>query len=134
MYRQDYLMRMIQQLAESIARAAGFNRAGDHDKALAATARAWDELLDAPREVIATASAATLATLLRDPARMRAAAQLSYEEGRACDGKSDPRGAQLHYRRALELVREARARQPSDSDDAAMLELSRLVPAELTPR
>jgi hypothetical protein len=135
MYREDYLMRLIQQLAEFVARVAGFNRKGEHDQALTAAARAWDELLDAPREVIAGADSAALATLLRDPAKIRAAAQLCHEEGRALQGKGDPVHAQLRYRRGLELVLEARARDPRPEDDAAVFELSRLVPMDtIDPR
>jgi tetratricopeptide (TPR) repeat protein len=135
MYRQDYLMRLIQQLAEFLARIAGLNRKGDHDKALATAAQAWDQLLDAPRDVIAAADSATLATLLREPAKIRAAAELCHEEGRALEGKGDPIHAQLRYRRALELVLEARARDPRDEDEAAILELSRLAPVDtLDPR
>jgi hypothetical protein len=135
MYREDYLMRLIHQLAEFVARVAGFNRKGEHDQALAAARQAWDALLDAPREVIASVDSATLATMLRDPAKIRTAAQLCHEEGLALEGKGDPVHAQLRYRRALELVLEARSREPRPEDDAAMLELSRLVPvASLDPR
>jgi hypothetical protein len=135
MYRQDYLMRLIQQLAEFLARIAGFNRSGEHDKALAAARQAWDELLDAPRDVIAAADSSTLASMLREPAKIRAAAELCHEEGRALEGKGDPVHAQLRYRRALELVLEARARDPRAEDDAAILELSRLAPVDtLDPR
>ena len=135
MYREDYLMRLIQQMAEFVARVAGFNQKGEHDQALAAATRAWDELLDAPREVIAAVDSATLATMLRDPAKIRAAVQLCHEEGRALEGMGDPVHAQLRFRRGLELVLEARARDPHSDDDAAILELSRLVPVDtLDPR
>lgn len=123
-------MRLIQQLADFVARVAGFNRKGQHDQALATAAQAWDELLDAPRTVIAAADTPTLAAMLREPAKIRAAAQLCHEEGRAFAGKGDPLQAQIRYRRALELMLEARALAPDPRDDAAILELSRLVPID----
>jgi tetratricopeptide (TPR) repeat protein len=135
MFRQDYLMRMIHQLADFIAQVAGLNRRGEHDKALAAADQAWGKLLDAPRELIDAVDTPTLAAMLREPAKLRAAAQLCYEEGRALAGKGDPLLAQLRYRRALELMLEVRAKEPDDQDEGAILELSRLVPANmLDPR
>jgi hypothetical protein len=77
----------------------------------------------------------TLAELLRDPAKMRAAAQLLIEEGRAYAGKRDPVHAAVCYRRAFELYLEVRARDPDPNDDAAIIELARSVPAnQLDPR
>jgi tetratricopeptide (TPR) repeat protein len=135
MFREDYIIRLIKQLAEFIARAAGLNRSGKYDEALAATDQAWDQLLDAPRGMIAAVDTPTLAMLLRDPAKIRVAAQLSYEEGRALAGKGDPFHAALRYRRAMELILEARARDPQPEDDAAILELGRHVSIDtLDPR
>jgi tetratricopeptide (TPR) repeat protein len=134
-FREDYLLRLIHQLADFIAHIAGLNRKGEHDKALAAADEAWGKLIDAPRELIDAVDTPTLAGMLREPAKMRAAAQLFYEEGRALAGKGDPLHAGIRYRRAMELILEARAIDPSDQDDGAILELSRLVPTHtLDPR
>jgi len=134
-FRQDYFMRMVHQLADFIARVAGFNRRGEHDLALAAADQAWGKLIDAPRELIDAVDTPTLAGMLREPARIRAAAQLFCEEGRALAGKGDPLHAQLRYRRALELMLEARDLDPHDEDEEAIVELSRLTPVEmLDPR
>jgi len=138
MFREDYLLRLIQQLADFVAAVAGLNRKGEHDKALVAAEQAWGKLLDAPRELIDAVDTPTLAGMLREPAKLRAAAQLFYEEGRALAGKGDPLHAAIRYRRAMELILEARAIDPSASsveDDGAILELSRLVPSHtLDPR
>jgi tetratricopeptide (TPR) repeat protein len=135
MFRQDYLLRMIDQLAAFIAHVTGFNNKGEHDKALAAAEQSWGALIDASLELIHAVDAPTLAGMLREPARIRAAAQLFYEEGRALAGKGDPLHAALRYRRAMELVLEARALDPAGHDDATLFELSRLVPtATLDPR
>jgi tetratricopeptide (TPR) repeat protein len=135
MFRQDYLMRMIDQLVLFIAHVTGLNNKGEHDKALVAADQAWSKLLDAPLELIRAVDTPTLAAMLREPAKIRAAAQLLYEEGRALAGNGDPLHAGLRYRRAMELVLEARAIEPNEQDDAALFELSRLVPSDtLDPR
>ena len=135
MIRQDYLMRLIQQLAELVRRVAGRVEARNYDDALAESSRAWSDVLGVPREVVDRVDAPTLASLLREPAKQRAAAQLLVAEATAYAGKGDPIHAALCYRRAFELYLEARAQEPTDADDAALLELSRHVPpGEVHPR
>jgi len=137
-FREDYLMRLIHQLGDVIARMAGLNRKGEHDPALEVADQVWGKLLDAPRALIEAVDSATLAGMLREPAKIRAAAQLCREEGdalAALAGKADPVHAQLRYRRALELVLAARALEPSPDDEAMVLALSRRAPAgALDPR
>lgn len=134
MIRQDWILRVIEQLAAFIAKVAGFVEKGDYDRALDESARAWDEL-GVPRPVVDRVDAPTLASLLRTPAYMRAAASLLALEAQAYAGKSDPVHAALCYRRAYELYLEARAQDPQPEDDAAIFELSRRVPpSEVHPR
>lgn len=128
MFRDDYLMRLIKQFADFIARAAGFNRKGEHEKALQETQRAWAELLhDVPHELVDVVDTPTLASMLREPQRIRAAAQLLVEEGRAIRGKGDPATAAMRTKRAIELYLEARAIDPDPDDEIAIFELSREV-------
>lgn len=135
MIREDYIMRLIKQLADAIARMAGFNRKRDYDAALAESERAWTDLLGVPRELVEVVDTSTLAGMLRDPEKMRAAAELLIEEARALTGKADPLNAAMRSRRAIELYLEARAIDPRPTDDASILELSRVVPAaHLDPR
>lgn len=129
MLREDYLMRLIQQVADFLAQIAGHERKREYEVAIDEAGRAWDELLGVPRGVVEVTDSATLAGLLRDPARIRAASQLLVAEARVVKGKGDPLGAAVLYRRALELVLEARALDPTDADDAMVFELSREVPA-----
>jgi tetratricopeptide (TPR) repeat protein len=134
-FREDYIIRLIQQLVAVIARIVGLNQKGDYDKALAAADQAWEKLLEAPRELIDAVDTPTLAAMLRDPDKLRIAAQLFYEEGRALAGKGDPLHAQIRYRRAMEVILEARAIDPQAQDDAMILELGRVVPIDtLDPR
>lgn len=134
-FRQDYVMRLIEQLADFVARIGGHTKRRDYAAALADADRAWSELLDVPRELVDRIAGPTLAGLLREPVKMRIGAQLLIEEAKAYAGKRDPIHAALCYRRAFELYLEARAVDPTDADDAAIFELSRLVPpAEIDPR
>ena len=130
MLRDDYLNRLIKQLGAFLARIAGKRRAKDFEGMLAEAGKAWDDLIgQPPRELVDVLDTHTLAELLADPAKMRAAAQLLAEEGAAYAGKGDPVHAAICYRRAWELYLEAHVIEPSDTDEVAISELARLVPA-----
>jgi hypothetical protein len=137
-FSEDYVIRMIEQLGAFVAQIAGLNEKGEHDQALDAADQAWGKLIDAPRALIDAVDTPTLAGMLREPAKIRAAAQLLYEEGRALAGNGDPLHAQVRYRRALELMLELRTIDPSKplpQDEATRRELWGLVPAHmLDPR
>lgn len=136
MIREDYIIRMIKQLAAFLARIVRKREAGDYAGALAEAGKAWDDLVgQPPRDLVDLVDTPTLAEMLKEPARMRIAAQLLTEEGRAYAGKGDPAHAAVCYRRAWELYLEARVREPAPEDDAVISELARLVPAnQLDPR
>ena len=144
MDNEDYLLRMFEQMAEMAAHLCGFsdlvrivqlNRQGDHAGALAAIDRAWDDLFAGPRGMVQTVDTATLVAILRQPARLRVAAQLFTEEARAWNGRGDTARAAACQRRALELILEARAVAPDAEDDAVLAELRAAVPiASLSPR
>jgi len=126
--RDDYIERMIRQLAEATARIAGWTANGKLEEAIRESDRAWSELLDVPRDLVERLDGPTLAQLLAEPARMRIAGELLAAEARAHQAKGNPVHALLCNRRALELFLEARALDPEPHDEAAILELSRLVP------
>jgi hypothetical protein len=135
MFRDDYILRLIKQMAEFIARIARRREEEKLDEALREADGAWAELFDIPREISDALDSPTLAGMLRHPERMRVAALLFWEEGRVYAAKGDPLTAAARYRRAFELILEARALDPTEADDSAVLELARLVPAsELDPR
>jgi hypothetical protein len=127
-FRDDYILRLIKQVADFLARIAGHNRKQDFAAAVSEAERAWSEVLGVPRELVDVLDSPELAKHLRDPEKMRVAGQLLVAEARAVAGKGDPLGAGMRYRRALEMFCEARALDPTDADDAAILELSREVP------
>jgi len=135
MMRDDYIIRLIKQLGQFLARMAGKRKDEDYEGAIAEAGKAWDELIGHPRELVEVVDSHTLAGMLKDPARMRAAGQLLVEEGRAYAGKGDPVHAAICYRRAWELYLEARVIEPTDEDHAMLGELARLVPwNQLDPR
>ncbi len=135
MFREDYIIRLIRRFADFVARIAGYTRDHDYASAIAEAERAWEELFDIPRALVDRIDGPSLAKLLREPSKMRTAAQLLVEEAKAYAGKQDPIHAMLCTRRALELYLEARALEPLDADDAAIFELARVVPPnEIDPR
>jgi tetratricopeptide (TPR) repeat protein len=139
MFRRDWIMRLIEQVAEFVRKCAGLVDKGSYDEALDVAARAWSELLDVPRELVDRVDAPTLAELLQTAAKQRCAARLLVVEARAYEGKGDPLHAALSYRRAFELYLEARAQNDEDADDpedaSAIYELSRRVPpGDIHPR
>src|ERR1043166_7849443 len=128
MFEDDYILRAVKQLAAAIARIAGLNDQAAHEKALAAADQAWGDLLGIPPDLAASIDSATLAGMLREPAKIRLAARLLHEQARALAAQGDPVRAQLRYRRAMELLLEARALDPSEpAADAAAIEALRPV-------
>ena len=125
-------MRLIRQVVEAVARMLKLRTGGDPAAALRQAESIYDAL-GVPREVCDVVDTPTLAGMLRHPDKMRALARLSWEEGHAHKALGDPLTAFARYRRALELLLEARALAPDgdrdEEDDASILELSRLVPA-----
>ncbi|TMQ09254.1 MAG: hypothetical protein E6J90_24065 [Deltaproteobacteria bacterium] len=132
MFREDYLMRHIQSLADAVARILGLNEREEYDRALAAAEQAWQELLDVPGALIRAIDTATLVGMLREPAKLRLAARLFREEARALAGRGEPARAAVRSRRALELLLEARSIDPGEraADDTAIAELSHAVPVD----
>jgi hypothetical protein len=130
MIRDDYLIRLIRQAVQALARIVSLNRRKQYDAALAEAGDGWDRLLDVPREVVDVIDDRSLIELLRDPDKLRVAAQLLAEESIALRGKGDPVNGAVTARRAIVLYAAARARDPSQAehDDEMILELSRAVP------
>ena len=129
MIREDYILRFIKQLADFVARIAGYRKNGDFEQAQAEIERARDELLGFPPGLVDAIDTPTIVSLLRHPDKLRAAARLFWEEGLVLRARRDPLTAAARFRRAFELYLEARAIDPSEDDTAAILELSRFIPA-----
>lgn len=135
MLREDYIVRLIRELGAFVRRIAGLREEGALQKAMDEAGRGYEDLLGMPPGLSELLDSAGLAELLGQADKIRVAARLSWEEGHLYKAQGDPLAAFGRYRRALELYLEARALDPHEDDDAAILELSRIVPAaELSPR
>jgi hypothetical protein len=86
------------------------------------------EELGIPRGLHDMVDTPTLASMLRTADAMRTAAHLLVEEGHIYRSGRDPLAAVTRYRRAHELMLEARALEPLPEDDTMLFELSRLAP------
>ena len=78
MLRDDWVMRMVRQLAAALARIAGLRQAGLLDEAAETLDEAFTQLGVDPR-LAGAADAATLLALTSDPARREALARLLAE-------------------------------------------------------
>lgn len=130
MIREDYLIRQIKQLAEAIARMLKLRTEKRYDEAIAAADTLYEEL-GIPRGLHDVVDTPTLASMLRSADAIRVAAHLQVEEGHIYKAAGDPLMAFTKYRRATELVLEARALDPKREDDAMLLELARVAPGWL---
>src|SRR5262245_5972732 len=102
-FRQDYLMRLVEQLAAVIARMLGLRKSGRAADALVEAERGYD-LLGLPTGLIEVLSAPAIAELLASPEKVRMVADLLDEEAAALEALGDPRAA-----RKRELAAELRA-------------------------
>ncbi|HUS28715.1 MAG TPA: hypothetical protein VMZ53_09400 [Kofleriaceae bacterium] len=127
MEREDYIHRLIRQFAEFLAKLAGLREKGEYRQALVATADAWEGMLGHPRSIVDVVDTATLASLLGGPDKMRLGVKLLWEEGKTLTASGDPVHATICYRRAVELLLEARAIAPADEDSTMLFELGRVV-------
>ena len=127
MIREDYLMRQIKLVAEALARMLKLRTEGKHDEALAVADSLYEQL-GIPRGLHDVVDTPTLASMLRTADAMRMAAQLHVEEGHVYKARGNPVDAMTRYKRAHELMLEARALDPVEADETMLLELSRLAP------
>jgi hypothetical protein len=125
--REDFLLRQIKQFAEALARMLKLRTEGRYDEALAQADSLYEEL-GIPRGLHDVVDTPTLASMLRTADAIRMAAQLQVEEGHIYKAKGDPVMGFTKYKRAHELMLEARALEPIATDDAMLLELARLAP------
>jgi hypothetical protein len=77
--RDDYLMRMVRQLADALARIAGLRKEGQLDRAQEELDAALASVGGIDPRLAAQADAATLLSLVEDPARREALSSLLVE-------------------------------------------------------
>jgi len=129
MIRDDYITRLIQQVARAIARMLGKAEQGDLQGALDEASDAYD-LLGLPPDLAIRADAASLAEIL-SPDKLRLLSQVLWQEGTLLAGSGDPVNGLDRRRRAIEARLEAQRRDPVDDDASALQEMFRHVPTNL---
>jgi hypothetical protein len=116
MVERDYILRMIQQLAQALARVLGLKRAGKLDEALAAVRETADGIFGPLLRTVDALDAQSAASLLGSREKIDAYAALTEEEGSIHALKGDERRAGACFRRALTLYLEAAWKGPEISE------------------
>ena len=129
MIRDDYITRLIQQVARAIARMLGKAEQGDLQGALDEASDAYDAL-GLPPDLALRADAASPAELL-SPDKLRLLSQVLWQEGSLLHSSGDPLNGLDRRRRAIEARLEAQRRAPADDDASALQEMFRHVPTNL---
>jgi hypothetical protein len=101
MQQRDYLERLIQQVAEAVARVLGLAREGRLDDAEQELHRAWSAVVNLRRRDIDRLDDATLRLLLGPKAPL--AARLLEAEAAIADARGDAATASALRRRAADL-------------------------------
>ncbi|WP_437735030.1 hypothetical protein [Sorangium sp. So ce1335] len=116
--QRDYLLRMIEQLAEAVGRIAGLRRAGQLDEAELLVRTTADGLFGPMRDMLDRLDAAGAATLLGDHEKVGAYAALCAEQAEILELRGRAAQALAERRRALELYLEAVSRAPGGNPRA----------------
>jgi len=125
--QRDYILRMIEQLSEAIARIAGARGAGKHEEALLIVRETADGILGPMRSMVEALDSASAAVLLSSAEKVGAYAALVAEEAATREAMGEARGASAGYRRALELYLEsARMAMGGTTDARAQEAIGRL--------
>ncbi|MGK4007350.1 hypothetical protein WMF31_32310 [Sorangium sp. So ce1036] len=116
--QRDYILRMIEQLAEAIGRIAGLRRAGELAEAHRVLRETADGLFGPMRDMLDRVDAAGAATLLGDHEKIGAYAALCAEQAAILEAQGRGAQAAAERLRALELHLEAVRRAPEDNPRA----------------
>src|SRR3954469_16777004 len=115
MAERDYILRMIQQLAQALARVLGLKKAGKLDEALDAVGETADGIFGPLLRTLDALDAQSAASLLGSREKITAYAALTAEEGSIHELQGDERRSRERARRALTLYLEAALRGPTRS-------------------
>jgi hypothetical protein len=105
-FRRDYIQRMVERLAEALARIAGLRAQKDLDGAEREVAEAYRVLNVDP--TFLSLDARSLIALVGDPDRLAMLARLLEEEAAVCEARGDEAGARRKRVLAAELSSGAR--------------------------
>lgn len=126
LHEKDWVLRVIKQLVELIARALKLAGEQKKDEALATLESACGTALGMDWPALALVDSASAAELLREPVRIIGFAQLLEAMGEVHERCGEPAKARSRFQHALELTCEALRRRPEAAEAKALRE--RLVP------
>lgn len=107
--KRDYILRIVEQLAQAIARILALRAKGDLPAAVREVEGAAPAIAGMDLRMAASVDTATLARHLTEPVRMAALARLMYERAGLAGEEGDEAGARRWGVRAVELWRAAEA-------------------------
>ncbi len=116
MLREDYLERMIRQLAQALARILGLRRRGETEAALEELDGAVAAVAGLDPRAVEASDPALLAALLREPDRLAALGRLLAERAGVEDDRGEGERAARTRARALALLLEASLAAPLDPE------------------
>ncbi|BDG03877.1 hypothetical protein [Anaeromyxobacter oryzae] len=116
--QRDWILRIVEQLAQALARVAGLRKQARTEDAVKELAGAASGLAGIDLHMAASVDAATLAGLVREPVRMAVLARVMLERAEIARDLGDAAGDLAWRRRAVELWLEAGAAGAALDDDA----------------
>jgi len=129
---KDFIVRLIKQMAEVLARALGLARKGQHDEAIAVLESSCPSLLGMDYAPLAMCDSASAAGILREPARVKNFARLLATAAEVYELKGDASAARSKWQHALEMFIEAKLLRPDDDEAAEQIRnLAAKVPRDL---
>ncbi len=135
MFQNDFIKRAIEQAGAMLSLIARHKQEGEIDEARAEIDAAYAKLLRIDRRSFEAVDSHTAAGLVGSADAVRIVARLCRLEAELFEDGGQRAAAQAKYRRALELLLEAHALEPADTDVAELDALSALVPRDkLAPR
>jgi len=111
MIERDYIMRMIQQLANALARIMGARKQEKYDEVQKIIDDAYGEILGLSQTLVGVMNAESLTQLLGDGDKIKVLARLLKEEGELCELRDDPAQATIKYEKSFALYLETYSRQ-----------------------
>lgn len=105
---RDYVMRLVKQIAELLARALKLQLAKKHDEAAEVLESGCLSLFGMDWKTLAWADSASAADLLKDPMKVKLFASLVEERAKIHDAAGEPADAASKFQHAYELYREAK--------------------------
>ena len=126
MFENDYIKRLVKQVAELGARISGMKREGRIDEALEEMREAYGKILATDGEMLAMLDGVSAARMLKDAQTMKTYAQLLLQEADLHDQNGDAAKSESRRARALAVYRHAQnvapKRDPEIDAAIAMLE------------